>query len=371
MLVNILSWPRDHDSENEKMFCDWMKRHLSLKHAVRIHQEGAFSVTIPIPAEKGAKPSSTLFSCHVDTASDRACKTGERKRLAYDPNFGTIFLEKDSPGGCLGADDGAGVWLMLKMIEQNKPGTYLFHRGEERGGISARAIASKEVPWISQFELAVAFDRPRTNEIITHQGSMECASQKFAKALCAELNKHSMEYKPSDRGVYTDTKEYRRLVAECINVGVGYEGQHGRAETQDYAHLCALLTAILAVDWDALPVDRDPTKPDPAPSYAGWKGWTSPGRQSSFDDLEDYDVPVGNGTKKGGKAKKAPAPPAPVHTVSTAKEIIEEMDGMTIDDIRYVLEESPDDALLIMIELMRQRNRLVNDVIALETLLGV
>lgn len=382
LLVQILSWPRRHDTHNEKLFTSWLSNELvKLGRAPKVHSEGALSVSIPLA---DGKHSTSLFSCHVDTCDGGTVPLGARKRLAYDPNFGTIFLDKDSPGDCLGADDGVGVWLMLKMIEAKKPGTYLFHRGEECGGISAKAIAAKEKDWLSKFELAVAFDRPRTNEIITHQGGLECASDKFAKALSAALNEHGLDYAPSARGVYTDTKEYRRIIAECINVGVGYESQHGRAETQDYAHLTALLAAITAIDWDALPVDRDPSK---AQVYAGYQGYYSPGAHTDFTknwkdrqrELDDFDKRFDDAQafnkktppKKKAKGKSQDPQLSLVPTVSEAEDLVQELQGMNIDDVRYVIENEPDNTLLIVMELLRQNARMQADINQLNILLGV
>lgn len=371
LLVEILAWPRKHDTNNERLFGTWLrKRFEAAKLVVKMHSEGAMSVTVP----HLLAPSTTLFSCHIDT-QEGDCPVGTTKKLAYDANFGEIILDVGSPGGCLGADDGAGIWLMLNMIDAGVPGTYLFHRGEECGGISAKAIAAKEKDWLKQFECAVAFDRPRDNEIITHQGGAECASDKFAQALCAALNAQGMDYKPSDRGVYTDTKEYRKIVAECINIGVGYEGQHGKQESQDYAHLSALLKAALAVNWDALPVDRDPSKAvDAYPRSWGkgfegyadaYKGYHGGYQRTLADDAEDdrwqstfdkakADTPKWNGTK-----------------LTAGEEALAEMEGMSLVDIEWLCEANASDAALAMAELMRQNAKLRADVATLTTLLGL
>jgi len=212
LLVTILSWPRKHESVTELEFGQWLtvqlgafaKEDFTLTGGPQRHQLGSLSFTVLRPDKTR---STTLFSCHMDTV-DSICMSGARKKLTYDRTFGLIQLDKDSLGMSLGADDGVGLWMMLRMIEAKVPGTYLFHRGEEVGGLSDKANATHEKMWLSQFEAAVAFDRPGDSEIITHQRCRtECASSKFRHALSAQLNLHEMDYQPSDRGMYTDEFE--------------------------------------------------------------------------------------------------------------------------------------------------------------------
>lgn len=386
VLQTILSWPRPHNSSSEKLFYGWLKARLKSKApagaTIKQFENAENIVAVTIPREDGTD-SDVLFSCHVDTVDSGEYKQGDRKSLCYDAHFGTIFLAKESKGTCLGADDGAGVWLMLKMIEANKPGTYIFHRGEERGGISAKAMAQNYKDWLKKFEVAVAFDRPRCDEVITHQGGEECASSKFALALSAalNLNQPAFNYKPSSRGVYTDTKEYRRIIHECINLGVGYDRQHGIGEEQDYAHLEALLAAVLAVDWDTLPVDRDATKTPAYTNYSG--GYTGYGgynrhgygRQATINDYDlpdEENVPFGGGGKRTGKAKGNP-PRASAHVPSeySAEDLIFDACHMTVEELMIFIDEHQDDAAMTMIALVREVQKLRADVKQLDTFLGM
>lgn len=379
LLVTILSWPRSHGSYSELAFCEWLTKSLvDLGYVVTKWEEGSMFVDVLHP---GGKRATTLFSCHVDTvdgfikAADPADHTKiTRKKLTYDSNFGHITLDKDSVGGCLGADDGAGVWVMLNMIAAGVPGGYLFHRGEECGGVSAKANARKREALLKRFDAAVAFDRPRCNEIITHQGGAECASNKYALALAAALNKHGFEYKPSTTGVYTDTKEYRKIIAECINIGVGYEQQHGRNEFQDYAHLKALTEAACNIDWEALPVDRDPTKPDPVFSgYGGRGAYGFPGHGMNGTLWGDDDHAFGYQGKAAAntKAKKPKGKDVAVEPKLSVLDDLELLIGDSgVQNIEWLVEHEPQTATATIVALLRERAALKADVKLLETLLG-
>ena len=192
--------------------------------------------------------SRTLFSCHTDTVH----RSPGAQRVAFDRVAGLLFTPK---GDCLGADDGAGMWLMLSMIDAGIPGTYLFHRGEERGCIGAQWMAAHKAELLSRFDRAVAFDRHGTTSVITHQLGSRCCSDYFAQALADALR---MGHTGDSTGIYTDTAQYMNLIPEVTNVSCGYEGEHTGTETLDVRYLVQLREALKKVDWEALPVVRQP-----------------------------------------------------------------------------------------------------------------
>jgi hypothetical protein len=408
LLVQILAWPRRHASFQEIQFCKFLREHIrALGVTASVMADGCLLATVERPKFEGdiapPRPSTTLFSCHIDTIEGweqpkqgkwvpgtKDPETGVftqghfdppvaeeppdvRKKLTYDPNFGLICLDKDSIGGSLGADDGAGVWLMLKMIEAKVPGSYLFHRGEECGGLGSKAMAAKYPEILKNYEAAIAFDRHQTYEVITHQGGAECASDKFALALCTRLNAHGMQYEPSKRGVFTDTKNYRKLIAECVNVAVGYEDQHSRRESLDFAHLNALLDACCAIDWDSLPVDRDPAKATDY-GYSGGYGnyglpWDDPDdeswRKTHTGAGSRYQAP---GTKK--KHKKAAAPPAPPAGAQPTLKASEELAQCSLEEIEQWAWDDPDQAAAAIGHLLVEIARLKATVTSTMGLLG-
>src|SRR3546814_4503361 len=85
----------------------------------------------------GGRPR-TLWSCHVDTVA----AVGGAQAVGIDAH-GVAHLCDGKAGMSLGADDGAGLWIMLGMIAAAFPGLYLFHRGEEQGCLGSRWIDRK------------------------------------------------------------------------------------------------------------------------------------------------------------------------------------------------------------------------------------
>ncbi len=154
--------------------------------------------------EKDGSKSPVLWSSHTDTVHSQS---GRQKLFLTDNG-----ILSSNGGSCLGADDGAGIWLMTRMIKANVPGLYIFHRQEEIGGHGSRAIAklstdirkkqalldttenpeAKEV--IQSFldtnpdplegiRFAIAFDRKGISSVITFQWTGRCCSDAFADSL--------------------------------------------------------------------------------------------------------------------------------------------------------------------------------------------
>lgn len=161
---------------------------------------------------------------------------------------------------CLGADDGAGVFLMVQMIHSGVPGLYIFHRDEECGGTGSKFIKHNLKELLEGRKYAIAFDRKGTDHIITYQAGGRCASDAFAKSLAAQLG---LGWKANEGGLYTDTAEYTGIIPECTNLSVGYASNHCARESLDYYHLLDLLEVLLDIDETKLVCEREPVEDEP------------------------------------------------------------------------------------------------------------
>jgi hypothetical protein len=213
--------------------------------------------------------SRTIFASHIDTVSKDYTNVGR----VIDGDI----IRTDGKT-TLGADDKAGMTVMLWMIKNKIPGLYYFFIGEEVGCIGS-GLAAKYENIKGNYDRVISFDRRGTDSIITFQSSGRCCSDKFADALSNELNKSNMSYKKDTGGVYTDSAEFVDLVSECTNISVGYYKEHTTNEHQDIKHLEKLAVACIKVDWENLPVERDPSKTE-------YKSYTSYGWGTTWDD--DY-----------------------------------------------------------------------------------
>lgn len=195
----------------------------------------------------------TLFCAHMDTVGG-----GEPTPITRRVSEGVVRSDGTT---VLGADDRAGMTVLLYLLGKGVPGLYYLFSGEERGCAGSKAVVGED--WVTHYVRAIAFDRRGFNEIITTQMGTRTCSDEFANTLCAALNGVAPStfvptYAPSSYGAYTDTYSFRGRIPECTNISVGYEGAHGDTETQDIVYLDWLCRAAAEVDWNTLPTVREP-----------------------------------------------------------------------------------------------------------------
>jgi hypothetical protein len=205
------------------------------------------------------KPES-MFCAHLDTAD----------RIQKDVALLNV-LEKDPEGkykpeeyiltdgsSILGADDKAGVTILLYMISREVPGLYYFFMNEERGGVGSRTLATHfwDVDYLANVKRCVAFDRRDYHSVITRQGGTTCCSDAFGNALCQKLNAHGLNMMLDPTGSFTDSKSFVDDIPECTNISVGYMHEHSTNEYQNITYLEILCDAASKIDWDSLPTER-------------------------------------------------------------------------------------------------------------------
>lgn len=271
-LSRALSVKRPHLGKGVAMFTDWLdarvpthlQQHISYDAVGNLHIDARVDAT-----------NRTLFVAHVDTVHRDEGANKIRKTT------GKWYAD----GAALGADDGAGVAILMHMLCGGVPAYYVFTQGEECGGIGAKHM-SQDMALLSQFDRAIAFDRRGIDSVITHQGYGRCCSDTFAQALSDALSSGDvLMYLGDDTGIYTDTAEFVDVIPECTNVSVGYMYEHGDKEELNIHHFTALADAVLTLPWDTLPTDRDPTVVE-----SKWDSY-------DYGKYGDYAAPSGAWTK--------------------------------------------------------------------------
>jgi hypothetical protein len=230
--------------------------------------------------------STTMFTSHLDTAT--SAFTTVNHVIEGD-------IIKTDGKSILGADDKAGVTIMLHMIENNIPGLYYFFLGEEVGCVGSKKLSTHlKVTKSGIYEFitkVISFDRRGHTSVITHQSSSRCCSEEFGEALSKELSKTGLSYKNDSTGVYTDSAQFVRIYAECTNISVGYKNEHTFSEQQDIKHLEDLCEAVLKVDWENLPISRDPSIYDYKSTRYNWDDWDDEGYGIGYNGIygkKDY-----------------------------------------------------------------------------------
>lgn len=248
-LERMLRYCRPRGTASEKAFIDQFIRPLG------VEQDQCGNLIKRI----GKNPK-IMFSSHTDSVH----RVGGSQDVVFERGvFGLPRGKKGrvaSGSNCLGADDAAGVWIMANMIRQKKPGLYIFHRGEESGGIGSTWLTKNTPGRVNGIRAAIAFDRRGFGDVITHQWGGRCASDEFAKSLAEQIGEN---YKPCPYGSFTDTANYTGLVGECTNLSVGYLSEHTPSECLSFPHALFLLKRMLALDVSKLVFKRQPGESEP------------------------------------------------------------------------------------------------------------
>jgi hypothetical protein len=283
LLFNLLKLASPHGLEHHVANC------FPFKKEGRFDAKGNFILKI------GANPT-TMFSCHMDTVHtvlEETLKTKKCAKLwlvtkdktASVKETGYVWgaLKKGLPAKgekqkwdslILGADDKAGCYILSEFIDNEVPGLYVFHVGEECGGIGSRHIVANTPELVKGIQRCVAFDRKGYGDVIEFQSPGRCASSEFCTAVAAALNANidmvgpEYRYTAGVHGTFTDSACYRDLIPECINLSVGYFNQHSDREYLDAWWLTEkFIPTALLVDWDHLPTTRDPKAKEVQTNY--------------------------------------------------------------------------------------------------------
>ena len=229
----------------------------------------------------------TIYSSHTDTVHHN------EGRIKLKIKSGIISCKKSS---CLGADDGAGVYIMREMIKKGVKGIYIFHREEECGMGGSAYMVKTSPPFMANVNKVVAFDRKGTQDIINRQGGRRTASDTFCTSLASMIG---MGHVPCT-GVFTDSESYADDIPECTNLSVGYEHAHSSNEYLDTDYLFELTRRMIKIgnDIDGIPPERDHTIVDT--SYGKW--WDDQYHYGSYSN--SYDRVFGKGLHDKPTAKK-------------------------------------------------------------------
>ena len=135
--------------------------------------------------------------------------------LYYDERKGTLWSSEG-----LGADDRAGIFAIIKILQEGFRPSIILTTDEEKGGLGAAELASKPCP-IPGLKYMIQLDRRGTNDCVFY----DCYSPDFVEyvesfGFCEQW------------GSFSDISFLMPAWKICgVNLSVGYEDEHSIAET--------------------------------------------------------------------------------------------------------------------------------------------
>ena len=158
---------------------------------------------------------------HVDTVFDDAMITKE-KELFYDREKQVLFC----PDGA-GFDDKAGIYSIIKIIQQGYKPHILFTNGEERGGIGATAFANNFTTPNVEIKYFIELDRQGSNDCVFY----DCGNSVFHKY----VESFGFETK---NGSYSDISFIAPIWdVAAVNLSIGYYNEHSYSEYLNLKHM--------------------------------------------------------------------------------------------------------------------------------------
>lgn len=280
-LLDILSLVRPANSKGEQVLVQYITDLLDAM-GVTYTLDGYGNISVNLLPETQTK-SRVMFTAHTDTVH-RDDNVMTQQLVYLDDEQNIVGLPSDSKSSCLGADDGTGCWVLLKLIEAKIPALYVFFRAEEIGGLGSEYYCTDKAntELLKSLTHCISFDRKGYHDIIVEQWAGRCASDTWATAFADELNSidNTLRLSPNV-GTFTDSANFTDVIAECTNISVGYDNQHSEHETQDVAFVDKLVNALLKVDWLNQSSHRNPADSTPALEYADYYDYLD-------DELEEH-----------------------------------------------------------------------------------
>ena len=134
--------------------------------------------------------------------------------LYYDQRKGVLW----SPEG-LGADDRAGIFAIIKILQDGLRPTVIFTTDEEQGGIGAMVLAADPCP-VEGLKYLIQLDRRGTNDCV------------FYDCYCPEFTAYVESFGFCERwGSFSDISFLMPEWQICgVNLSVGYEDEHSYTE---------------------------------------------------------------------------------------------------------------------------------------------
>lgn len=161
---------------------------------------------------------------HMDTVFKETPKS-----IYYDEKQGVLW----SPEG-LGADDRAGIFSILKILQAGYLPTVIFTADEEKGCLGAEKMI-KDYPNVPvDLKYIIQLDRRGTNDCVFY----ECANYNFIQYV-------------EDFGFVENFGSFSDISVICpewgiagVNLSVGYEDEHSYVETLHIAPLFATINKV-------------------------------------------------------------------------------------------------------------------------------
>lgn len=215
---------------NEQEISDYIVSRLKDMSADIYFEESEYGIVGHTPEYENHSGLKILLSAHMDQVKTN----GAAKHFYMKDGYIRGYLDNNQQTS-LGADDKNGVWLILKMIEDKKPISFIISRGEECGCVGINKL---EIP---DADICLVMDRRGYKEIL-HSGG----GDKYCSTLAQDLCNFFGDGWVTGSGSLSDTRVICQKM-ESVNISTAYYEPHSPGEYTNWTQLCNLRSQLCYV----------------------------------------------------------------------------------------------------------------------------
>ncbi|TAA72745.1 M20/M25/M40 family metallo-hydrolase [Planococcus salinarum] len=229
----------DGESGDEDDIRDWVRSKL-VNHADSLEMDHKGNILAVKVYGRGKGPV-ILLNAHLDTVYS----FDEGREIIKDGNIWT------SSSGILGADDRAGVAILLETLKRldatNFNGTvkYIFTVEEEIGLLGAKAV---DANFLHDVDAAFVIDRKGKGDIVTSCGGYEqFCDESFGKFIEETASNYGLAGWKCTAGGNSDTRIWASHSIQSVNLSAGYYHEHSADEYLDVEGCLGTVELLLAL----------------------------------------------------------------------------------------------------------------------------
>lgn len=220
-LLKLYSFESVHSTPDEEALANWLADWFK-EHNVKVRRVGNNFMKLD-------KPCVPILSAHLDQVKTN----GKAEHFVLTPEKHIEAYNADWERTSLGGDDKNGVWIILKMLEENVDINFIISEGEECGCIGIHALDRQGLleDSIKQLQtFCIVLDR-RGGKDVLRSGSGSTYCETLAQDICNYLEDMSVT-----SGSLSDTATICQY-CESVNMSVAYEAPHTAMEHTDWNRL--------------------------------------------------------------------------------------------------------------------------------------
>ncbi len=170
-----------------------------------------------------------MFAAHLDVVRE------------FSPSYKVVVRDNivSREKGILGADDRAGVAIILNLIKEVgdikecPPFKFVFTVGEEQGQYGAEAI---DPEFFEDVSFGISLDRKNCKDIVFRSSSQEYSTLEFAEGVArisGRIFSAENKFVPCQGGVSDLSVWSDKNTLPCVNLSIGYDDEHTNKEYLD------------------------------------------------------------------------------------------------------------------------------------------